>query len=77
MRGFKKYDIWKLSHQLTLSIYAETEKFPKTEIYGITSQLKRTASSVPTNIVEGCGRDSDAEFNRFLTIALGNFSVSA
>ena len=72
MRDFKKYEIWRLSHELTLSIYSISEKFPTSERYGITSQLRRASSSIPTNISEGCGRDSDAEFNRFLTIALGS-----
>ena len=74
MRDFKKYDIWKLSHLLTLKIYDVTKSFPKDEIYGIISQIRRASSSIPTNISEGCGRDSDAEFNRFLTIALGSAS---
>jgi len=76
MRDFKKYDIWKLSHSFTLEIYSLTNKFPKEEIYGLTSQFRRASSSIPTNISEGCGRDSDAEFNRFLTIALGSASES-
>jgi|TARA_B110000495_G_scaffold86569_1_gene74593 four helix bundle protein len=71
MRDFKKYDIWKLSHSFTLEVYSLTKTFLKEEIYGITSQIRRASSSIPTNINEGCGRDSDAEFNRFLTIALG------
>ena len=72
MRDFKKYDIWALSHKFTLEIYKASEGFPTSEIYGITSQIRRAASSVPTNISEGCGRDSDAEFNKFLTIAIGS-----
>ena len=72
MRDFKKYHIWNLSHNLTLEIYALTSSFPKEEIYGLTSQIRRSSSSIPTNISEGCGRDSDLEFNRFLTIALGS-----
>jgi|TARA_B110000914_G_scaffold98204_1_gene86389 four helix bundle protein len=71
MRDFKKYDIWKLSHSFTLEVYSLTKTFLKEEIYGITSQIRRASSSIPTNINKGCGRDSDAEFNRFLTIALG------
>ena len=74
MRDFKKYDIWKLSHVFTLKIYETTKLFPKDELYGIVSQIRRASSSVPTNISEGCGRTSDAEFNRFLTIALGSAS---
>ena len=71
MRDFKKYDIWQLSHELSLEIYRITNLFPKEEMYGITSQIRR-ASSIPTNIGEGCGRNSDAEFNQFLNIALGS-----
>lgn len=74
MRDFKKYDIWKLSHLFTLKIYDLTKAFPKDETYGIVSQIRRASSSIPTNISEGCGRTSDAEFNRFLTIALGSAS---
>ncbi len=74
MRDFKKYKIWELSHQFVLKIYGLTEQFPAKEIYGITSQLRRASSSVPTNIAEGCGRKSDVEFARFLTIALGSAS---
>tara|TARA_B110000908_G_C9867107_1_gene276719 strand:- start:101 stop:451 length:351 start_codon:yes stop_codon:yes gene_type:complete len=76
MRDFKKYDIWKLSHLFTLKIYDLTKSYPKDEIYGIISQIRRASSSISTNISEGCGRDSDAEFNRFLTIALDSASES-
>ena len=74
MRDFKKYDIWKLSHSFTLKIYDVTKSYPKEEIYGMISQIRRASSSIPTNISEGCGRDSDAEFNRYLTIAVGSAS---
>jgi len=74
MRDFKKYDIWKISHVFTLKIYELSKSYPKDEIYGIVSQIRRASSSIPTNISEGCGRTSDAEFNRFLTIALGSAS---
>ncbi len=72
MRDFKKYNIWKESHSLTLKIYQITSDFPKDEKFGIISQIRRASSSVPTNISEGCGRDSDVEFSRFLTIAQGS-----
>ncbi len=72
MRDFKKYDIWKISHELVLSIYDISNDFPQSEIFGLTSQIRRASASVPTNIAEGCGRTSDAEFSRFLTIALGS-----
>jgi four helix bundle protein len=74
MRDLKKYHIWKLSHVFTLKIYDINKSYPKDEIYGIISQIRRASSSIPTNISEGCGRDSDAKFNRFLTIALATYS---
>lgn len=72
MRDFKKYDIWQLSHSLTLEIYKITTYFPKEELYGLSSQMRRASASIPTNIAEGCGRNSDKEFNQFLNIALGS-----
>ncbi|WP_304231912.1 four helix bundle protein [Jiulongibacter sediminis] len=74
MRDFKNYSVWERSHKLVLSIYELTKAFPKEELYGITSQIRRAAVSVPTNIVEGCGRESDAEFKRFLSISSGSLS---
>ena len=72
MRDYKKYDIWKLSHFLTLEIYKITEDFPKEEIFGLTSQIRRASSSIGINIVEGCGRGSDEDFKRFLRNASGS-----
>lgn len=72
MRDFKKYEVWQISHEMTLKIYSLTNSFPKDEIFGLISQLRRAASSIPTNIAEGCGRNSDKEFNQFLNIALGS-----
>lgn len=72
MRDYKKYDIWKLSHFLTLEIYKITEDFPKEEVFGLTSQIRRASSSVGINIVEGCGRGSDEDFKRFLRNASGS-----
>lgn len=74
MRNFKKYDIWQLSNQFTLEVYKTTNLLPKEEMYGLTGQLCRAASSIPTDISEGCGRNSDTEFNHFLNIALGSAS---
>ena len=56
MKDFKELEIWKRSHKLTIEIYRATQKFPKEEIYGLTSQIRRAVSSIPTNIAEGCGR---------------------
>ena len=72
MRDYKKYDIWKLSHFLTLEIYKITEGFPRAEVFGLTSQIRRASSSVGINIVEGCGRGSDEDFKRFLRNASGS-----
>lgn len=72
MRDFKKYEIWQLSHSITLEVYKITSKFPKEELYGLSSQIRRAVASIPTNICEGCGRNSDKEFNQFLNIALGS-----
>lgn len=72
MRDYKKYDIWKLSHQLSLEIYKLTEAYPKEEIFGLTSQIRRASTSVSLNIVEGCGRGSDEDFKRLLRIASGS-----
>jgi four helix bundle protein len=74
MRDFRKYDVWKLGHEIVLDIYQITQNFPTHEIYGITNQLRRASVSIPTNISEGCGRNSDAEFSRFIHIALGSAS---
>jgi four helix bundle protein len=74
MRDFRKLDVWEKSHQLTLHIYAVTNSFAREEQYGLTSQIRRAATSIPSNIAEGCGRDGDAELARFLRIALGSAS---
>ncbi len=72
MRDYKKYAVWKKSHELTLHIYEVIKSFPKDETYGLTSQLRRAMLSVPTNISEGAGRHSDKEFGHFLNIASGS-----
>lgn len=74
MKDFKNYRVWQLGHQLTLEIYRSTRKFPKEEIYGLTSQMRRASYSIPSNIAEGCGRESQPEFKRFLTISQGSAS---
>ncbi|OGP70653.1 MAG: four helix bundle protein [Deltaproteobacteria bacterium RBG_13_58_19] len=74
MRDFRKQRVWEKSHQLVLAIYQATRNFPKDELYGLTSQIRRSCSSIPANIAEGCGRNGDAEFARFLQIAMGSAS---
>lgn len=72
LKDFRKLIVWEKSHSLALEIYRITNKFPKDEIYGITNQLRRACTSIPTNIAEGCGRDSSKDFARFLQIAFGS-----
>jgi four helix bundle protein len=74
MQDYRKLTVWKKSHLLTLSIYKVTSEFPKSEMYGLTSQMRRSCASIPTNIAEGCGRDSGGEFSQFLRIAQGSAS---
>ncbi len=74
MRDFQKLSIWQKSHLLTIKIYSITKNFPKDEFYGLISQMRRSASSIPTNIAEGCGRTSIPDFKRFLMIAAGSAS---
>jgi four helix bundle protein len=72
--GYKKLIVWQKADELGYRIYLATRNFPKEEMYGITSQLRRAALSVPTNIVEGYGRQSKGELKRFLNIALGSIA---
>lgn len=74
MRDFHKLKAWQKSHQLALEIYKVSQSFPKEELFGLTSQIRRAISSVPTNIAEGCGRDSNKDFAHFLQIAIGSAS---
>lgn len=74
MKNFRDLKVWQKSHDLTLSVYKITKTFPKEELYGLTSQIRRAASSIPANIAEGCGRQGNAEFARFLQIAFGSAS---
>lgn len=64
-----KLDVWKLAHQLTLDVYKVSKKFPSSEKFGLTSQVRRSVSSVPTNIIEGQSRQYKKEFIQFLYIA--------
>lgn len=72
MRDFRKFEVWQMSHQLTLKIYSITKLFPKEELFGLTSQIRRSFASIGYNISEGSGRNSDREFANFVNIALGS-----
>ena len=72
MKDFRELQVWQRSHALTLAVYRQTKSFPKDELFGLTSQIRRASASIPANIAEGCGRDGDAELKRFLNIALGS-----
>src|SRR5210317_1293844 len=72
MKNLKKLKVWQKGIELVVDIYKSTNTFPKEEMYGLTSQIKRSAISIPSNIAEGSGRGSDKDFNRFLDIALGS-----
>jgi four helix bundle protein len=74
MEDFKDLKVWVKAHALTLNVYQRTRCFPKEEMYGLTSQMRRSAASVGANIAEGCGRRSDGEMRRFLQIARGSAS---
>ena len=74
MKDFHELKVWQKAHRLALAVYQITAPFPREELYGLTSQLRRSASSIPANLAEGCGRQGDAEFARFCSIALGSAS---
>ena len=74
MQDFRNLEVWQRAHRLTLALYRVTKTFPKDELYGLTSQIRRAACSVCANMAEGCGRRGDKEFGRFLYITLGSAS---
>lgn len=74
MKNFRNLDVWQAAHELTLASYRATAHFPEEEKFGLKSQIRRAAASVPENIAEGCGRTGNAELNRFLQIAAGSAS---
>jgi four helix bundle protein len=74
LQDFKKLKVWEKGHELTIAVYRATARFPKAELYGLMSQIRRAAASVPANIAEGCGRSGKAELARFLAVAMGSAS---
>lgn len=74
MKSFKDLTVWEKSHELVQEVYRLTSSFPESEKYGLTSQIKRSVISIPSNIAEGCGRSSDSDFARFLHISMASAS---
>jgi four helix bundle protein len=71
MKSFRELHVWNKSMQLSFAVYRATESFPREEIYGLTSQLRRASVSIPSNIAEGYGRNSRKDYKQFLAIARG------
>jgi four helix bundle protein len=74
VQDFHSLKVWQKAHELTLAIYQTTSTFPREEMYGLTSQLRRACASIPANLAEGCGRNGIPEFARFCSIAMGSAS---
>jgi four helix bundle protein len=74
VKDFHDLKVWQKAHELTLAVYRTTAGFPRQELYGLTSQLRRSCASIPANLAEGCGRNGDAELARFRSIAMGSAS---
>jgi four helix bundle protein len=74
VRDFRTLKVWQKSHELTRLIYTSSSRFPNSETYGLTSQIRRAAVSISANIAEGCGRGSDVDFARFAQMAMGSAS---
>jgi four helix bundle protein len=74
VKDFRDLQVWQKAHQLTLTVYRLTASFPRHELYGLTTQLRRSSSSIAANLAEGCGRNGDAELARFCSIAMGSAS---
>ncbi len=74
MKSFRDLEVWSKAHEVTLSVYQITANYPKDELYGLTSQMRRCSASVAANIAEGCGRSGNGDFHRFLQIAMGSAS---
>jgi four helix bundle protein len=74
VKDFRELNVWQKAHQLTLAVYRITAAFPREELYGLTSQLRRASSSIAANLAEGCGRNGDMEFARFCSMAMGSAS---
>ena len=74
MRDFKELKVWQKAHRMVLEVYAKSRAFPDNERFGLTAHLRKSATSIPSNIAEGCGRDGERELARFFSIAAGSAS---
>ena len=74
VKDFRELKVWQKAHELTLAVYQVTASFPREELYGLTTQMRRAGTSIAANLAEGCGRMGDAELSRFCSIALGSAS---
>ncbi|MBN2304687.1 MAG: four helix bundle protein [Anaerolineae bacterium] len=74
MQDYRKLVVWQKAHEFVMAVYAASAAFPHDERYGLTSQTRRAAVSIPANIAEGCGRETNSELRRFLYIAMGSAS---
>jgi four helix bundle protein len=74
VQDFRELRVWQKAHELTLAVYKATASFPREELFGLTSQIRRSCSSIAANLAEGCGRSGDAEFARYCAIAAGSAS---
>ena len=76
MQNYKDLKVWEKAHLFTLTVYQDTKSFPKEELYSLTNQLRRSASSIPANMAEGCGKNSNQELAYYLNISLGSANES-
>lgn len=72
MQNFRQLKVWQKAHQLNLKLYSSTASFPKSEMFGLCSQIRHAGVSISANLAEGCGRSTDADFARFTYIAMGS-----
>jgi four helix bundle protein len=77
VKDFRNLKVWERAHRLTLDVYRATSGFPREELYGLTSQIRRCSASIGANIAEGCGKRGNGEFQRYLQIASGSASELA
>jgi four helix bundle protein len=74
VKDFRELKVWQKAHELALAVYQVTVSFPREELYGLTTQMRRAGTSIAANLAEGCGRHGDAELSRFCSISLGSAS---